>query len=192
MATHVVWKPGIQFRGVLQEPVYKVVIWWNQSFPKNMYSLIPNNPPPQISLLPSRNLWNLSSHTLFSIVTSSHRCKCPYLDIELLEFVQVEATTGTVLQKALVPLLELMLIKLCVLHQVLHHLWGQLAVLLAHSEFCARTLRSVIIPPCFILKHQLMESNTMRGWKGHSFRTFSGDIVKKVLNVIHNRYLPLI
>lgn len=54
------------------------------------------------------------------------------LDIELLELLQVEAAGGAVLQEALVPLLQLMLVKLCVFHQVLHHFGGQFAVLLPH------------------------------------------------------------
>lgn len=55
-----------------------------------------------------------------------------HLDIELLELLQVEPAGGTVLQETLVPLLQLMFIKLCVLHQVLHHFRGQLAVLFPH------------------------------------------------------------
>lgn len=55
-----------------------------------------------------------------------------HLDIELLELVQVESAGGTVLQETLVPLLQLVFVKLCVLHQVLHHFRGQLAVLFPH------------------------------------------------------------
>lgn len=54
------------------------------------------------------------------------------LDIELLELFQVESAGGAVLQETLVPLLQLMLVELCVLHQVFHHFRGQLAVLFPH------------------------------------------------------------
>lgn len=55
-----------------------------------------------------------------------------YLDIELLELLQIEPASRTVLQETLVPLLQLMFIKLCVFHQVFHHFRGQLAVLFPH------------------------------------------------------------
>ena len=61
-----------------------------------------------------------------------------HLDIQLLELLQVQASSGTVLQETLVPLLQLMFIKLCVLHQVLHHFRGQLAVLFPHFA-CEKT-----------------------------------------------------
>lgn len=60
------------------------------------------------------------------------------LDIELLELLQVQPAGGAVLQKAFVPLLQLVFIKLCVLHQILHHLGSQLAVLLSHGSCGAR------------------------------------------------------
>lgn len=56
----------------------------------------------------------------------------PHLDVELLELLQVEPAGGTVLQESLVPLLQLVLVKLRVLHQILHHFRGQLAVLFPH------------------------------------------------------------
>lgn len=55
-----------------------------------------------------------------------------HLDIELLELLQVETAGGAVLEEALVPLFQLVLVKLCVLHQVLHHFRGQFAVLFPH------------------------------------------------------------
>lgn len=55
-----------------------------------------------------------------------------HLDVELLELLQVESASGTILQESLVPLLQLVLIKLCVLHEIRHHFGGQLAVLFPH------------------------------------------------------------
>ena len=57
-----------------------------------------------------------------------------YLDVELLELLQVEDAAGAVLQEALVPLLQLLLTELGVLNQVFQHLWGQLAVGLPHGR----------------------------------------------------------
>lgn len=61
------------------------------------------------------------------------------LDIKLLELLQIQPAGGTVLQEAFVPLLQLVFVKLCVLHQILHHLRSQLAVLLSHGSCGART-----------------------------------------------------
>lgn len=61
------------------------------------------------------------------------------LDIKLLELLQIQPASGTVFQEAFVPLLQLMFIKLCALHQILHHLGSQLAVLLSHGSCGART-----------------------------------------------------
>lgn len=61
------------------------------------------------------------------------------LDIQLLELVQVQPAGGAVFQEAFVPLLQLVFIKLCALHQILHHLGSQLAVLLSHGSCGART-----------------------------------------------------
>lgn len=55
-----------------------------------------------------------------------------YLHVQLLELLKVQPPARTVLEKAFVPLLELMLVELRALHQVLHDLGGQLAVLLPH------------------------------------------------------------
>lgn len=57
-----------------------------------------------------------------------------HLYVELLELLQVEDAAGTVLQKALVPLLQLLLAELGALNQVLQHLWGQLAVGFPHGR----------------------------------------------------------
>lgn len=57
-----------------------------------------------------------------------------YLDVELLELLQVEDAAGAVPQEALVPLLQLLLTELGVLNQVVQHLWGQLAVGLPHGR----------------------------------------------------------
>lgn len=67
----------------------------------------------------------------------------PHLDIELLELLQVEPAAGTVLQESLVPLLQLVFIKLRVLHQILHHFRGQLAVLFPHFSCKAGTVHSI-------------------------------------------------
>lgn len=61
------------------------------------------------------------------------------LDIKLLELLQIQPASGAVFQEAFVPLLQLMFIKLCALHQILHHLGSQLAVLLSHGSWGART-----------------------------------------------------
>lgn len=61
------------------------------------------------------------------------------LHIKLLELLQIQPASGAVLQEAFVPLLQLMFIKFCVLHQILHHLRSQLAVLLSHVSCGART-----------------------------------------------------
>ena len=65
-----------------------------------------------------------------------------HLDIELLELLQVESASGTVLQESLVPLLQLVFVKLRVLHQVLHHFGGQLAVLFPHFTYKAGHTRT--------------------------------------------------
>lgn len=56
-----------------------------------------------------------------------------HLHIQLLELLKVEASGGTVLQEAFVPLLQLVLIELGALHQVIQRLRGQLAVLFPHG-----------------------------------------------------------
>ena len=71
--------------------------------------------------------------------THTHTHTHTYLDIELLELVQVQPASWAVFQEAFVPLLQLMLVKLCALHQILHHLGSQLAVMLSHGSCDART-----------------------------------------------------
>lgn len=61
------------------------------------------------------------------------RLKTTYLHVELLKLLEVQPPAGTVLEETFVPLLELVLIKLCALHQVLHHFGGQFAILFPHS-----------------------------------------------------------
>lgn len=53
--------------------------------------------------------------------------------VDLLELLQRESATGAVPQEAFVPLSDLMLSEVCVLHQVLHDIRTELAVLFAHG-----------------------------------------------------------
>lgn len=61
--------------------------------------------------------------------------KATYLHVELLEFLKIQPPARTVLEESFVPLFELMLVKLCALHQVLHHFRGQFAILFPHSAW---------------------------------------------------------
>lgn len=63
--------------------------------------------------------------------------KATYLHVELLKFLEIQPPARTVLEESFVPLFELMLIKLCALHQVLHHFRGQFAILFPHSAVIA-------------------------------------------------------
>lgn len=71
----------------------------------------------------------------------------PYLDVELLEFLQIEDTCGTVFQEAFVPLLQFLLIKFCAPHQIIQHLWSQFTVVLAHCRFWKTTTWSTVKMP---------------------------------------------
>ena len=57
----------------------------------------------------------------------------PHLNIELLEFLQVEDARGTVFEEAFIPLLELCLVEFGVLGKVIQDLWSQLAVVFPHN-----------------------------------------------------------
>lgn len=70
--------------------------------------------------------------TMFSGLQKKRGWKTTYLHVELLEFLEIQPPAWAVLEEPFVPLLELMLVKLCALHQVLHHFGGQFAILFPH------------------------------------------------------------
>ena len=53
--------------------------------------------------------------------------------IDVFEFVHCEVAVRAVLEKSLVPFLELVFVEFCCLHEVLNDFWPQFAVCFTHS-----------------------------------------------------------